>query len=159
MLATMPLPPPVAAVFPDRAYLRELLRPWKLATFAGSLAVLIYGALTMGIGDWDVPVTLIMGALTYALAPWCVHLVHRAWRARPQYWPWHVLVSLALAVFVVDTVYMAYSRAVGNPTDREGNFLASFPLFYLAGVLWSWRGTVRELAAAVRQALRGRPPS
>ena len=154
----MPLPPALAVAVPDRAYLRELLRPWKLATFAGSLAVLIYGALTMGIGDWDVPVTLIMGALTYTLAPWCVLLIHRAWRERPRHWPWHVLLSLALAVFVVDTVYMAYSRAVGNPTDREGNFLASFPLFYLAGVLWSWRGSVRELLRAVRGALR-RPSS
>lgn len=154
----MPLPVTHATALPDRAYARELLRPWKLATLAGSLAVLIYGALTMDIGDWDVPVTLIMGLLTYALAPWCVLLVHRAWRARPRHWPWHVLLSLALAVFVVDTVYMAYSRAVGNPTDREGNFLASFPLFYLAGVLWSWRGTVRELVVAVRKALQPKSP-
>jgi hypothetical protein len=87
-----------------------------------------------------------------------VHLVLRAGRSRPRHWPWHVLLALALGVFVVDTVYMAYSRAVGNPTDREGNFLASFPLFYLAGVLWSWRGTVRELFAAVRVALRGKAP-
>jgi hypothetical protein len=155
MLAPMPLP---AAVVPDRAYLRELLRPWKPATFAGSLAVLLYGALTMDIGDWDVGVTLVMGALTYVLAPWCVHLVHRAWRSRPRHWPWHVLLSLALAVFVVDTVYMAYSRAVGNPTDREGNFLASFPLFYLAGVLWSWRGSVRELVRALRDVRLRQPP-
>jgi hypothetical protein len=142
---------------PDRAYWRELLRPWKLATFAGSEAVLLYGALTMDIGDWDVGVTLLMGALTYALAPWCVRLFHRAWRERPRHWPWHVLLSLALAVFVVDTVYLAYSAAVGNPTDREGNFYASFPLFYLAGVLWSWRGSVAELWRAVRRALR--PPA
>src|SRR5687768_356643 len=145
---------PAASALPDRAYLRELVRPWKLATFAGSLAVLIYGALVMNIGDWDVPVTLIMGVLTYTLAPWCVFLIHRAWKQRPKHWPWHVLLSLALAVFVVDTVYMTYSNAVGNPTDREFNFRASFPLFYLAGVLWSWRGTVRELWVRVRGAFK-----
>jgi hypothetical protein len=150
------MPDADTSALPDRAYFRELRRPWKLATFAGAEAVLLYGALTMGIGDWDVPVTLIMGTLTYVLAPWCVHLVHRAYRARPRHWPWHVGLSLALAVFVVDTVYLAYSRAVGNPTDSEGNFYASFPLFYLAGVLWSWRGSVRELWQAVRAALARR---
>jgi hypothetical protein len=151
----MPLPAALAAALPDRAYFRELLRPWKLATFAGSIAVLLYGALNFGIGDWDVGVTLLMGTLTYVLAPWCAQLVNRAVRGRPRAPWWHVLVSLAVAVLVVDASYLAYSDWAGNPTDRRGNFFASLPLFYLAGVLWSWRGTVRELVADVRRALHG----
>jgi hypothetical protein len=145
-------------LLPDRAYARELRRPWKLATFAGSMALLLYGALNFGIGDWDVGVTLLMGTLTYALAPWCVRLVHQAMRGTPRRPKWHVLVSLAIALFVVDASYLAYHAWAGNPIDRRGNFLASLPLFYLAGVLWSWRGSLRELLAAVRLALRGPTP-
>jgi hypothetical protein len=154
----MPLPHALAAALPDRAYWLELLRPWKLATFAGSMAVLLYGAMVMGIGDWDVGVTVLMGGLTYALAPWCVRLVDRAVRGSPRMPAWHVGVSLAIAVLVVDTSYLVYHGWAGNPIDRRGNFLASMPLFYLAGVLWSWRGTVRQLLAAVRGALRGPAP-
>ena len=155
----MPLPATLAAALPDRAYWRELLRPWKLATFAGSMAVLLYGAMVMDIGDWDVGVTLLMGCLTYALSPWCVRLVDRAVRGTPRAPAWHVLVSLAIAVFVVDTSYLVYHDWAGNPIDRRGNFLASMPLFYLAGVLWSWRGTVRELLLAVRRTVRRPPPA
>ena len=152
----LPMPNPLAAALPPRAYWRELLRPWKLATFAGSLAVLLYGALVMGISDWDVGVTLLMGCETYLLAPWCAQLLWRAWRDRPVGAATlaRVVVSLAVAVLVVDTSYVAYHRLAGNVMLRAENFRASLPLFYLAGVLWSWNGTLRELATRVRAALR-----
>ena len=54
---------------PWRAELAELARPWKLATFAIAMALLLFGALYMHVGDWDVGVTLLMGTLTYATAP------------------------------------------------------------------------------------------
>ena len=150
------MPPLLATLVPDRAHLRELRRPWKLATFAGSLGVLLYGSQVMHISDWDVGVTLLMGVETYVLAPWCVHLLLRAWRERTaRAWVW-VLASLAIAVFVVDTSYVLYHRWAGNVMLRAENFRASMPLFYLAGVLWSWRGTVRELWMTVRGAFAQR---
>lgn len=148
--------PVLAALVPDRACLRELRRPWKLATFAGSLAVLLYGSQVMHISDWDIGVTLLMGVETYVLAPWCVHLLLRAWRERGRQAWVRVLASIAIAVFVVDTSYVIYHRWAGNVMLREENFRASMPLFYLAGVLWSWRGTVRELVARVVAAVAGR---
>jgi hypothetical protein len=154
MLAAMPL----AAALPDPAYWRELWRPWKLATFCGAMAVLLYGALVMDISDWDVGVTLLMGLETYVLAPWCAQLLWRAWRERPVGAATlvRVVVSAAVAVFVVDTSYVIYHRWAGNTMLRADNFQASMPLFYLAGVLWSWRGTVGELVARVRTALARR---
>lgn len=141
-------------VWPDRAHLRELRRPWKLLTLAGGMAWLLYGALFHGIGDWDVGVSLIMGGLTYLLAPWSVLLIRNALVFRPAWWPAHVALALAAAVLVVDTSYMTYHGLVGNPTDREGNFRASIALYFLAGVPWAYRGSLRELAAGVRAALR-----
>jgi hypothetical protein len=149
------MPPLAAAVFPDRAHWRELRRPWKLATFAGSLGVLLYGSQVMHISDWDIGVTLLMGVETYVLAPWCAQLLWRAWRDRPlgATTAARVLASLAVAVFVVDTSYVLYHRWAGNEMLREENFRASMPLFYLAGVLWSWNGSVRQLLARVRSAV------
>ena len=65
---------------PGRADWRELLRPWKLLTFAVAMALLLYGALTLHIGDWDVGVTLIMGGLTYVFAPLAIRALVNAAR-------------------------------------------------------------------------------
>jgi hypothetical protein len=144
------------SLWPDRAALRELLRPWKLASFLVAMALLLYGALNFGIGDWDVGVTLIMGALTYVLAPWSVLVIGSALRYRPRWWWAHVLLAVVVAVLVVDTSYTIYHSLAGNRQDREGNFLASFPLFFLAGMCWLYRGSLRELARELRQALSAR---
>lgn len=40
-----------AGLLPDRAYLAELGRPWKLVTFAVGMAWLLYGALSYEIPD------------------------------------------------------------------------------------------------------------
>lgn len=50
---------------PDRADLAELARSWKLSSFAIGMAWLLFGALTYGISDWDVGISLLMGGLTY----------------------------------------------------------------------------------------------
>ncbi|UXI68084.1 hypothetical protein [Tahibacter amnicola] len=133
---------------------REPRRPWKLVTFALSMSVLLYGAVMFEIADWDVGVTLLMGTLTYLLAPWCLFVVVSALQFRPAGWWWHLPVAIAVALFVVDTSYMVYSQLVGNQTDREGNFHASFPLYFLAGAAWLYRGSLRELLADLRSATR-----
>lgn len=137
----------------DRATLIELLRPWKLASFLVAMAALLYGALNFGIGDWDVGVTLLMGVETYVLAPWAVRVIGSALRYRPRRWWLHALLALTVAVFVVDTSYTLYHTLAGNRMDRRGNFLASFPLFFLAGTCWLYRGSLRELYGDIRQAI------
>lgn len=143
-------------LWPDRAALRELIRPWKLTSFAISMALLLYGALNFDIGDWDVGVTLLMGTLTYVLAPWSVLVIGSALRFRPRGWWAHVLLALFVAVLVVDTSYVVYSTLAGNRQDREGNFRASFPLYFLAGMCWLYRGSLREMARELRQAIASR---
>jgi len=141
------------SLWPDRAAFRELVRPWKLASFLISMGVLLYGALNFGIGDWDVGVTLLMGSLTYVFAPWSVLVIGSAIRYRPRGWWAHVVLAVVVAVLIVDTSYVVYSTLVGNRQDREGNFRASFPLYFLAGMCWLYRGSLRDMRSELRRSI------
>lgn len=106
---------------------------------------LLYGAVVYGIADWDIGVTLIMGSLTYLCAPWSLRVVLLSVRNRPPYWLAWVVAAFAIAWLVVDGVYVLYHTTVGNQMFREDNFRVSFPLYFLAGACWLYRGTVQEL--------------
>ena len=136
---------------PDKSYARELVRPWKLLSFCISMSWLLYGALFYKVQDWDVGVTLLMGCLTYLLAPWSVFVVYSAVRQRPKYWYYHIIFALIAWLFVVDWVYMLYHTIVGNQTFREANFFASTPLYFMAGIVWLYRGSLKELLCNIRE--------
>jgi len=124
--------------------LRELRRPWKLATVALGLGWLLYGALNYGIADWDVGISLLMGGLTYLLASWSVGRL--AQLRRPDAIGLAVaLAALFAAWYCVDGVYVLYHGLAGNRMDREGNFRASLLLYFLAGMIWFYRGGLAEL--------------
>jgi len=129
---------------PDKDYLKELVRPWKILSFFIAMAWLLYGALNFGIQDWDVGVTLVMGGLTYLLAPWSVFVISSALRYRPRLWYLQIVAALVAAFFVVDWVYVLYHAIAGNQTLREANFYASMPLYFLAGTLWLYRGSLKD---------------
>jgi hypothetical protein len=134
---------------PDKAYLRELYRPWKLLSFIIAMGLLLYGALNFDIADWDIGVTLIMGGLTYLMAPWSVHIILSAIRYRPHLWYLQIIAALAAGLFVVDWVYMLYHSLMENQTYRDANFNASAPLFFLAGTVGLFRGSLVELIANI----------
>ena len=50
--------------------LSELVRPWKLATLAMGIALLIVGRFYYQAPDWDVPISVIMALVAYATASW-----------------------------------------------------------------------------------------
>ena len=129
---------------PDKAYARELLRPWKIVTFCIAMSWLLYGAVFYDIADWDVGITLLMGGLTYLMAPWSVYILFSAVRYRPKYWIFHVAAAVLAGLFVVDFVYMGYHTLVGNQTFRDANFYASAPLYLMAGAVWLYRGSVKD---------------
>lgn len=139
---------------PDKAYLRELKRPWKLVTFSIAMSWLFYGALNYHIMDWDVGIVIIMGFLTYLLAPWSMYIFLSAIRYRPKYWYLHVVVTIVAALFVVDWVYMLYHTWMGNQTLRVANFYASMSIYILAGTGWLYRGSLKELIANVRETIK-----
>lgn len=141
--------------WPDRIYFIELLRPWKLVSFGIGMAWLLYGAVNYGIADWDVGISLIMGGLTYLCAPWSVHIIFNAVYRRPAGWILQVLAALVVALLVVDSVYWVYHTAMRNPMYRLENCRASSALYFLAGALWLYRGSVREFLRNVGSLTKG----
>ncbi len=130
--------------------IREYLRPWKLATLACGIALLIAGSFYYRAPDWDIPISLIMATLAYLTAPWSMRvLLERRWRL----WP----AMLFATWFSVDGCYWLYWRTV-DPAAlaamREANFFASLALYAICGVIWLYRGSLREFVAEVRRSLR-----
>jgi hypothetical protein len=136
-----------------RAYLRELVRPWKLASFALGMAWLIYGALNYGISDWNMGDSLVMGSLTYLCASWSVRTLLLSARDRPRLWPLRSGLALLLAWAVVDGSYVLYNSLTHHQMYRLENLYASTPLYFLAGFLWSPRSSLQGLVSQLRAVL------
>lgn len=82
-------------------YLTELKRPWKLATLACGIALLIAGAIYYRAPDWDVPISLIMAGIAYLTAPWAMRvIIFRRW----SQWPLMIFATW----FGVDGCYWLY---------------------------------------------------
>ena len=147
-------PDPSGGLLPDLAYLAELARPWKLLSFAIGMGGLLFGALSYGISDWDVGISLIMGGLTYLSAPWSVRTILMAVRYRSRSSILRIGMALFVAWVVVDGIYVLYHTAMGNQMIRIENFYASSALYFLGGAIWLYRGSLRELLADVRGVFR-----
>ena len=129
------------------SWLHEYLRPWKLATLAFGIALLIAGSFYYQAPDWDIPISLIMALLAYLTAPWSLHvLVERQWRL----WP----AMLFATWFNVDGCYWIYwhfKNPVALELMREANFPASLSLYAMCGLVWYYRGSLREALAQMRK--------
>ncbi len=128
----------------------EYARPWKLTTLAIGIALLVLGSYYYEAPDWDIPISLIMAVLAYLAAPWSLRvIVERRWR----HWP----AMLFATWFTVDGSYWLYWR-VKNPVVldlmRDANFLASLVLYGMCGVVWLYRGSLRQLHSDVRERFR-----
>lgn len=134
-------------LLPDSAYFRELRRPWKLVTFSVGMLWLIYGATFYGICDWDVGISIVMGGLTYIFAPWSVTTIYHSLRFRPPARLLRVVAALIPAMFAVDWAYWLYHSAVGNKMLRWENFKVSMALYFMCGLLWCYRGSLRDFVS------------
>ncbi len=112
---------------------------------------LLYGALFYEVQDWDVGVTLMMGGLTYLLAPWSVYIIFYAIRYRQKNWYLHIIAALVAWLLVVDWSYMLYHTIMKNQTFREDNFYASTPLYFMAGIIWSYRGSLKDMLRNIKE--------
>jgi hypothetical protein len=130
-----------AAMFEVLPFWREYLRPWKLATYAIGLLLLIAGSFYYQAPDWDISISIIMSFFTYLTAGWSLRvIVERQWR----HWP----AMLIATWWSVDGCYALYWSLV-NPVAlemmREANWPASLSLYWACGLIWYWNGTLREL--------------
>lgn len=138
-------------LLPDRSYFIELLRPWKLATYAMGMLWLVYGAVCYAICDWDVGISIVMGGLTYIFAPWSVSTIYNSLQLRPPKWPLRIVAALIPAMFAVDWAYWLYHSAVGNEMLRWENFKVSMLLYFICGLLWSYRGSAQDFVTELRK--------
>lgn len=125
----------------------ELLRPWKLATLAIGIALLILGAVYQVAPDWDIPISLIMAGFAYLTAGWSMHvMVERKWRDFPLMilatW-WTVDGCYALYWYFKNPAVLDYMRAANAP--------ASLSLYWACGLVWYWNGSLTDLVARLRK--------
>ncbi|MBS0198891.1 MAG: hypothetical protein JSR70_00400 [Proteobacteria bacterium] len=125
---------------------REYLRPWKLASLAAGIALLVLGSILTPALDWDIPISFIMALCTYLSLR---TLLERNWRNAP--------LALFSTWFSVDGCYALYWH-FKNPAAldamRSANAPASLALYGICGVLWLYRGSLKALLAEVRAAVR-----
>jgi hypothetical protein len=118
-----------------------------LFTLFVGLALLIAGSFYYKAPDWDIPISFIMAIFAYLTAPWSMRtIVERRWRKFP--------LMLFYTWFTVDGCYWLYWR-FKNPQAlewmREANFFASLSLYGICGLVWYYRGSLKELMKAVRE--------
>lgn len=129
--------------------LREYLRPWKLASLACGVALLVLGSIYHPAPDWDIPISFIMAGCTYLTAPCSVRtLLERNWRAFPL-----ALLCTWLSVDGLYALYWYINDPVALQAMRSANAPASLALYGICGVIWLYRGSLKELLAGIRAAV------
>lgn len=84
-----------------KAEVIEYKRPWKLATLATGITLLILGSFYFPAPDWDIPISFIMALFAYLTASWSLHvIVDRQWQLFP--------LMLFFTWFTVDGCYALY---------------------------------------------------
>jgi hypothetical protein len=125
--------------------LAEYTRPWKLFTLTLGIALLILGSFYYEAPDWDIPISLIMAILAYLTAPWSLRvIVERRWRLCPA--------MLFATWFTVDgsySIYWHFKNPVALDLMREANFFASVSLYGMCGIVWLYRGSLRQLCSDI----------
>lgn len=125
---------------------KEYLRPWKLAALAVGIALLILGAIYTPAPDWDVPISFIMAGLTYLTAPCSMRtLLERQWRLFPL-----ALFFTWLSVDGCYALYWHFKNPAALEAMRSANAPASLSLYGICGVIWLYRGSLRDFFAEVR---------
>lgn len=131
----------------------EWKRPWKLCSLALGVLTLVIGSFYYRAPDWDIPISFIMAFLAYLTAPWSLRVViERRWKRFP--------LMLFVTWFTVDGCYWLYWNAK-NPQAlalmRDVNFPASLSLYAICGLIWLYRGSLRQLRSQVRAVVFGTP--
>lgn len=125
----------------------EYLRPWKLLSLGVGIVLLVVGSFYYRAPDWDIPISLIMASLAYVTAPWSMRvLLERRWRQWPMmlFAPW----------FTVDGSYWIYwhfKDPVALELMRSANFPASLSLYGACGIVWLYRGSLKDLLSDIRR--------
>lgn len=126
---------------------KELLRPWKLCTLAIGIGLLVWGSFHYAAPDWDIPISLIMALFAYLSAGWSMHvMVERRWRDFPL-----MLLATWWSVDGCYSLYWYFTDPAALELMRAANAPASLSLYWMCGLVWFWNGSLKELAARLKQ--------
>jgi hypothetical protein len=113
-----------------------------------SIALLVIGSFYYSAPDWDIPISFIMALSAYLGAPWTMRIIlERRWSLMP--------VALLATWFAVDGCYWFYWKIkdpIALEAMRSANFPVSLTLYGICGMVWLYRGSLRELALDIRHA-------
>ena len=129
-------------------YSKELMRPWKLLTFAFALSYYIWGAYHYKCPTWDVPVSIIMSVLTYIFAPWVVKSAYYLIQKRPKHWIRGLFICAGVLYACASGSYELYNwwnLGYWPPPTYWVNLYYSSLIFFAAGMFWRFEGTFRAL--------------
>jgi hypothetical protein len=126
------------------------MRPWKLASLAAGILLLVLGSILTPALDWDIPISVIMAFCTYLTAPCSLRaLLERNWRAAT-----FALFSTWLSVDCCYTFYWHFKNPAALDAMRSANAPASLALYGICGAIWLYRGSFKELLTEVCAAIR-----
>ena len=138
-------------------YARLLFVPWKVVTFLIAMVALIIGAEWFAVPTWDVGVSVWMSLLCFALAPLAVSLAvvgvqRHSGPRRLAY----LMASAALIYSVGSGSYELYHLVIfeQHPPTYWPNLFFSVPVTIIAGILWRYDGTLRQLFKEIRGHLK-----
>ncbi|MCA9583003.1 MAG: hypothetical protein KC416_14485 [Myxococcales bacterium] len=138
-----------------RRYPSLLLYPWKLTSFALGTGFFVWGAYFWDVPTWDVGVSILMSVACFLVAPWAVSGFRQALLRREGKWVWWSCLYL-LAIYVVASgTYEVYNtiRMGAHPVTYWWNLAFSMPVTVVAGLVWSYDGTMRDLLRETSSAL------
>lgn len=123
----------------------EYKRPWKLFSLFCGISLLVVGSFYYQAPDWDIPISFIMALLTYLTASWSMQVIlERQWKNVP--------LMLFYTWFTVDGsywLYWSFKNPVALELMREANFFASLSLYGICGLVWYYKGSLRQLLLEV----------
>jgi hypothetical protein len=129
----------------------ELLRPWKLATLAAGLGLLVWGSFAMPAPDWGIADSIVLAIFAYLTAPWVI----RVWFERRWRWMPAALVLTWLGSAGVYQAYWLWRDPAALEMMQDAAIPANLALNLAVGLLWAPRGSLREIASRVPVVIRG----
>lgn len=131
----------------------EYTRPWKLASLAAGITLLIMGSFYYQAPDWDIPISFIMALFAYLTAPWSLRVIlERQWRKFP--------LMLFYTWFTVDGCYWLYwhfQHPEALVLMRDVNFPASLSLYGMCGLVWLYQGSLKQLILEAKTLIHSKP--
>lgn len=119
------------------AYWRQLMVPWKLASFALATGFFVLAAPFTGDPTWDWFDASLMSLLTFATAPWSVGTLFLALRRRAS--KRRIFVASTSWLFSASTSYDLYIMLRDGiyPPSWFWNLIVSSVLYFAAGLMWT----------------------